>query len=118
MTPAAVPVPTAAVTASVGHEHGPGTAAAVDAPARFGTGAASAVETVRPLADADDPKLRFAAAGATRALERDPAAAARRLTDLLDTHRQRDAADTLGRIGAPAAAALSYLRQKLHAGYE
>ncbi|MEU3724556.1 hypothetical protein [Streptomyces sp. NPDC031705] len=41
-----------------------------------------------------------------------------RLTDLLGTRKQHDAADVLARIGAPAAAALPLLRQMLEAGYE
>ncbi|MFD9124879.1 HEAT repeat domain-containing protein [Kitasatospora sp. NPDC059571] len=115
--PAAVPALTAAVTASVRHEQSPGVVAALHALARFGTGAASAVETVRPLADAEDPDLRLAATAALWALERDPADAVPRLTDLLDTHKQEDAADALGRIGAPVAAALPRLRQLLHTGH-
>ncbi|MER7756857.1 HEAT repeat domain-containing protein [Kitasatospora sp. NPDC097643] len=116
--PAAVPALTAAVTASVRHEQWRGAAAALDALAHFGTGAASALETVRPLADAEDLDVRLAAAEALWALEGDPADAVPRLTDLLDTHKQQEAADALGRIGAPAAAALPHLRQMLRAGNE
>ncbi|AUY53820.1 HEAT repeat domain-containing protein [Streptomyces sp. CB01881] len=116
--PAAVPALTAAVTACVRHEQWRGAAAALHALARFGTGAACALEAVRPLADAEDLDLRLAAAEALWALERDPADAVPRLTDLLDTHKQQDAADVLGRIGAPAAAALPHLRQMLQAGHE
>ncbi|MFG2298334.1 HEAT repeat domain-containing protein [Streptomyces sp. NPDC048603] len=116
--PAAVPALTAAVTASVMQEQWRGAAAALHALARFGTRAASALETVRPLADAEDLDLRLAATEALWAFERDSADAVPRLTDLLDTHKQRDAADALGRIGAPAAAALPHLRQMLQAEYE
>ncbi|MFE1416928.1 HEAT repeat domain-containing protein [Streptomyces sp. NPDC058746] len=116
--PAAVPALTAAVTAAVQEEQWPGAAAALHALARFGTGAATALDTVRPLADAKDVDLRLAATEALWALERDPATAVPRLIALLDTHQQRDAADVLGRIGAPAAAALPHLRQILQAGYE
>ncbi|MFH9350990.1 HEAT repeat domain-containing protein [Kitasatospora sp. NPDC017646] len=116
--PAAVPALIAAVTASVRQGQWRGAAAALHALARFGTGAACALETVRPLADAEDLDLRLAAAEALWALERDPADAVPRLTDLLDTHKQQDAAAVLGRIGAPATAALPHLRQILHAGHE
>ncbi|MFC8448224.1 hypothetical protein [Kitasatospora sp. NPDC057223] len=40
-----------------------------------------------------------------------------RLTALLDTDKNHDAAEVLGRIGAPAAAALPRLRQMLAAGH-
>ncbi|MGE7386382.1 HEAT repeat domain-containing protein [Streptomyces sp. NPDC004126] len=116
--PAAVPALTAALTASVRHEQWHGAAAALDALARFGTGAASALETVRPLADAEVLDLRFAAAAALWSLERDPADSVPRLTGLLDTSRGRDAADVLGRIGPPASAALPHLRRMLRADYE
>ncbi|EFL19751.1 HEAT repeat domain-containing protein [Streptomyces sp. C] len=116
--PAAVPALTAAVTASVRHEQWHGAAEAMSALARLGTGAASALDTIRPLADAKDPQVRFAAAEALWSLERDPVDAVPRLTELLETHKHHDAADALGRIGAPAAAALPRLRQMLEAGYE
>ncbi|GAA4983095.1 hypothetical protein GCM10025734_04810 [Kitasatospora paranensis] len=116
--PAAVPALIAAVTASVRQEQWRGAAAALHALARFGTDAACALETVRPLADAEDPDLRLAATEALWALERDPAGAVPRLTDLLDTHKQHNAVDALGRIGAPATAALPRLRQMLRAGYD
>ncbi|MGW4897724.1 HEAT repeat domain-containing protein, partial [Kitasatospora sp. NPDC004240] len=115
--PAAVPAFTAALIAAVRQEHRRGAAAALDALARFGTDAACALETIRPLADAEDLDLRLAAAGALWELERDPADAVPRLTDLLDTHTRSDAADLLGRIGAPAAAALPQLRQLLRSEY-
>ncbi|MEU3571905.1 HEAT repeat domain-containing protein [Kitasatospora sp. NPDC036755] len=113
--PAAVPALTAAVTASVRQEQWRGAAAALHALTRFGTAAAPALETVRPLVEAEDMDLRLAAAEALWALERDPTDVVPRLTDLLDTDAQRDAADILGRIGAPATAALPCLRQLLHA---
>lgn len=115
--PAAVPALTAAVTASARDEQWHDAAVALRALARFGTGAVSALDTVRPLADSEDLHLRFAAAEALWSLERDPANAVPRLTKLLDTHKEQ-AADVLGRIGAPAAAALPHLRQMLQAGNE
>ncbi|MFD0279776.1 HEAT repeat domain-containing protein [Kitasatospora sp. NPDC127111] len=116
--PAAVPALTTALTTAVRQEQWRGAAAALSALARFGTDATSALETVRPLADAEDLDLRLAAAEALWALERDPADSVPRLTALLDTHKQQDAADVLGRIGAPAAAALPRLRQILRAGHD
>ncbi|MGW4898221.1 HEAT repeat domain-containing protein [Kitasatospora sp. NPDC004240] len=115
---AAVPALTAALTAAVDQEQWRAATAALSALARFGTDAASALGTVRPLADAEDLDLRLAAVEALWALEQDPADAVPRLIGLLDTDKQEDAADVLGRIGAPAAPALPQLRQMLHAGYE
>ncbi|MFB7619683.1 HEAT repeat domain-containing protein [Kitasatospora sp. NPDC056181] len=69
-------------------------------------------------ADAEDLDLRLAAVEALWALERDPTDAVPRLTTLLDTRKQRDAVEALGRIGAPAAAALPALRQMLQDDYE
>ncbi|MFE2151435.1 HEAT repeat domain-containing protein [Streptomyces lavendulae] len=114
--PAAVPALTAAVAVSVRDEQWQGAAAALRALARFGTGAASALETVRPLADSEDQDLRLAATEALWSLERDPADAVPRLITLLDTYKEQRAADVLGRIGAPAATALPHLRQMLQAG--
>ncbi|MBO1413106.1 HEAT repeat domain-containing protein [Streptomyces sp. FH025] len=115
---AAVPALTDAVTAAVRHEQPRIAAAAVKALASFGAGAADALEAVRPLADAPNVDLRTAAMAALWALERDPSDAVPRLLDLLDTHAHHDAADVLGLIGPPAAAALPRLRTMLTAGYE
>ncbi|MFF4817138.1 HEAT repeat domain-containing protein [Kitasatospora sp. NPDC001309] len=109
--PAAVPALVTALSTAVEQEQWRTAAAALRALGAFGSGAAPALGTVRPLADADDPQLRFA--GHT---ERDPADAVPRLTALLDTD-SHEAADALGRIGAPAAAALPRLRQLLDAGH-
>ncbi|MFJ9459973.1 HEAT repeat domain-containing protein [Kitasatospora sp. NPDC101447] len=115
---AAVPALTDAVTAAIRHDQPRIGASALKALAAFGTEAASALDVVRPLADAADVSLRAAAAAALWALERDPADVVPRLCDLLDTHAHHDAADVLGLIGPPAAAALPRLRTMLTAGYE
>ncbi|MFJ7949560.1 hypothetical protein ACIQ6K_39150 [Streptomyces sp. NPDC096354] len=62
--------------------------------------------------------LRAAATAALWALERDPADVVPRLHDLLDTHRDHDAADVLGPIGPPASTALPRVKTMLTAGYE
>ncbi|MFJ1936625.1 HEAT repeat domain-containing protein [Kitasatospora sp. NPDC088160] len=115
--PAAVPVLTAAVTASVEQEQWHTAAVALLALSSIGSAAATALETVRTLTDTDDPNLRFAAAKALWHIESDPAEAVPLLTALLDTGKDSDAADVLGRIGAPAADALPRLRQMLQAGH-
>ncbi|MFE5584530.1 HEAT repeat domain-containing protein [Kitasatospora sp. NPDC056531] len=115
--PAAVPALTTALTTAVEQEQWRTAAVALHALSSIGSGAASALETVRALADADDPNVRFAAAKALWHIESDPADAVPRLTALLDTDKDRDAADVLGRIGAPAAEALPRLRQMLEAGH-
>ncbi|MFJ9775428.1 HEAT repeat domain-containing protein [Kitasatospora sp. NPDC101157] len=115
---AAVPALTHAVTAAIRHDQLRLGASALKALAAFGTEAASALDVVRPLADVADVNLRAAATAALWALERDPADVVPRLCDLLDTHAHHDAADVLGLIGPPAAAALPRLRTMLTAGYE
>ncbi|MFI5775098.1 HEAT repeat domain-containing protein [Streptomyces sp. NPDC051658] len=111
--PAAVPAITGAVTAAVRHEQWRTAALALESLASFGTAAASAVETVRPLAEADDLGLRAAATAALWELERDPENAVPRLNDLLDSYRHNVATDALGRIGPPAASALPRLRKSV-----
>ncbi|MFB7382467.1 HEAT repeat domain-containing protein [Kitasatospora purpeofusca] len=116
--PRAVPALTTALATCIRHENRPGTTAALHALTRFGTDAARALDSIQPLADADDPDLRLAATQALWALAHDPADTVPRLTELLDTHHRRDAAEALGRIGPPAAATLPTLRQMLHADYD
>ncbi|MFJ4185504.1 HEAT repeat domain-containing protein [Kitasatospora sp. NPDC089509] len=115
---AAVPALTDALTTAVRHERPAIAASALKALTTFGTEAVSALEVIRPLAEAADVNLRAAALAALRALEHDPADLVPRLCDLLDTHAHHDAADILGLIGPPAAAALPRLRTMLTAGYE
>ncbi|MFF2546119.1 HEAT repeat domain-containing protein [Kitasatospora sp. NPDC058063] len=79
--------------------------------------AAALMAALNRLGDAEDPDLRFAAVKALWDIESDPADAVPRLTALLDTGKNHDAADVLGRIGGPAAAALPRLRQMLEAGH-
>ncbi|MFJ8473631.1 HEAT repeat domain-containing protein [Kitasatospora sp. NPDC094011] len=115
---AAVPALTDALTTAVRHEQPDIAASALKALTTFGTEAASSLEVIRPLAEAADANLRAAALAALRALEHDPADLVPRLCDLLDTHAHHDAADVLGLIGPPAAAALPRLRTMLTADYE
>ncbi len=70
--PAAVPAITDTVTAAVRQEEWRTASSALDALASFGAEAASALEVVRPLADAEDTDLRAAAAAALWELEGDP----------------------------------------------
>ncbi|MET9388518.1 HEAT repeat domain-containing protein [Streptomyces sp. NPDC002928] len=116
--PAAIPAITDAVTAAVRHEEWRTAASALDALASFGVAAASSLEVVRPLADAEDVDLRMAATAALWDLEGDPESVVPRLHDLLDSYRHHEAADVLGRIGPPAATVLPRLRQMLTASYE
>ncbi|MFF2119122.1 HEAT repeat domain-containing protein [Kitasatospora sp. NPDC058184] len=115
--PAAVPALTTALTTAVEQEQWQTAGAALYALGSIGTGAASALETVRPLLDAEDTDLRFAAVKALWDIECNPAAAVPRLTALLDTSKDQDAADVLGRMGGSAAAALPRLRQLSETGH-
>ncbi|MFF7211695.1 HEAT repeat domain-containing protein [Streptomyces sp. NPDC008238] len=115
---AAVPALTDAVTAAVRHEQWPVAVSAVEALASFGPEAASALDVVRPLTDAQDVALRTAATAAVWELEGDAAGVLPHLEALLDSHRCHEAADVLGRIGPPARPAVPRLREMLHSGYE
>ncbi|MFF4644034.1 HEAT repeat domain-containing protein, partial [Streptomyces sp. NPDC001389] len=116
--PAAVPALARAVAAAVRHEQWRPAASALEALASFGTAAASALDVVRPLADAQDVDLRAAATAALWALARDPADAVPRLVALLDGHRLREAAEVLALVGPPAGAAAPRLREMLTASYD
>ncbi|MFE3875870.1 hypothetical protein ACFXPX_15915 [Kitasatospora sp. NPDC059146] len=114
--PAAVLALVTALSTAVEQEQCRTAAAALRVLGAFGSGAAPALGAVRPLTDADDPQLRFAAVTALWHIEGDPADAVPQRTALVDTDSHQ-AADALGRIGASAAAALPRLRQLLDAGH-
>jgi HEAT repeat protein len=116
--PAAAPALIDTVSAAVRHEQWRTAASALAALASFGTQAAPALEVVRPLADAEDVDLRTAASAALWELGGGAAEAVPRLEGLLDSYRNHEAADVLGRIGPPAKAVLPRLRKMLDAGYE
>ncbi|MEU0309107.1 HEAT repeat domain-containing protein [Streptomyces cyaneofuscatus] len=116
--PAAAAALTGAVTAAVREEQWHTAAAALNALASFGRGAAFAVEVVHPLADAQDVTLRAAATAALWDLQGEADDVVPRLVELLDTHERDEAAEVLGRIGPAAAPALPRLRKMLTAGYE
>ncbi|MFB7851657.1 HEAT repeat domain-containing protein [Streptomyces sp. NPDC056053] len=112
--PAAVHALAEAARAAVRHKQWRTAKPVLEALASFGTGAASALDVVRPLTDADDVSLRTAAAGAVWELERRPETVVPLLERLLDHHRNFDAIDLVGRIGPPAAAVLPRLRRILN----
>ncbi|MEV5546593.1 HEAT repeat domain-containing protein [Streptomyces sp. NPDC052309] len=116
--PVAVPRITNAVTAAVRHKNWRTAASALDALASFGAAAASALEVVRPLVDAEDIGLRTAATAALWELERSPETVVPKLYDLLDSYQNHAAAGVLGRIGPPAAMVLPRLRTMLTVDYE
>lgn len=116
--PTVIPAITDTVTAAVRHEEWRIAVSALEVLASLGALAASALMVVRPLADAEDVDVRVAATAALWELEGDPENVVPRLHDLLDSYRQHEAADVLGRIGPPAATVLPRLRKMLTAGYE
>ncbi|MFI6586029.1 HEAT repeat domain-containing protein [Embleya sp. NPDC050493] len=116
--PAAVDAITDFAGAAVRHEQWSTTASALDALASFGTAAAAALRVIRPLADAADVNVRAAATAALWALERDPADVVPRLEKLLDSERNHETIEVLGRIGPPARAVLPRLRAMSDDGHE
>ena len=115
--PAAAPAITSTVTAAVRHEQWSTAASALDTLASFGSRAVSAVEVVRPLAEAQDINVRAAATAAMWDLEGDAGRVVPQLVELLDSHQHHKVADVLGRIGPAASPALPRLRKMLRADY-
>ncbi|MER6631079.1 HEAT repeat domain-containing protein [Streptomyces sp. NPDC000987] len=119
--PAAVPVVADTLGAAVRHEQHGVTRSALKALGVFGPAAAGAQETIRSLTTATDAHVRPAAVAALWAVGGDLAEVMPLLLVLLDdpiTFRINDAADLLGEIGPPAAAALPRLRNLLTHDYE
>ncbi|MEU7028843.1 HEAT repeat domain-containing protein [Streptomyces sp. NPDC046275] len=112
--PAAVPALTKTLQTAVQHKQGHTAEAVLKALSSFGPRAASALDVVRPLTDADDVSLRAAAAGALWELERRPETVVPLLEHLIEGPRNFDAIDLAGRIGPDAAAVLPRLRQILN----
>ncbi|MFE9046568.1 hypothetical protein ACFYOG_37570, partial [Streptomyces sp. NPDC007818] len=86
---------------------------AVKALASFGPRAAAALDTARPLSEADDVSLRTAALSALWEIERRPEEIVPLLDGLLELPRNFDAIDLAGRIGPAALPVLPRLRQIL-----
>ncbi|MFB7244343.1 HEAT repeat domain-containing protein [Streptomyces populi] len=112
--PAAVPSLTDAVRAAVRHKQWRTVEPLLKALGSFGTRAASALDVVRLLTDAEDVGTRTAATSTVWELERRPENVMPLLERLLDHGRNLDALDLAGRIGPPAAAVLPRLRQMLN----
>ncbi|WP_217133252.1 HEAT repeat domain-containing protein [Streptomyces sp. AC558_RSS880] len=117
----AVPAVTETLEQAVRHERWHLTCSALAALKKFGSAAAPARETVRALTSASDAHVKPAAVAALWAVGGDREEVMPLLHDLLDdsiTFRIGDAADMLGEIGPPAAAALPRLRELLAHGYD
>ncbi|MFI8515652.1 HEAT repeat domain-containing protein [Streptomyces sp. NPDC085460] len=112
--PAALPALTQTLQAALRHSKGSTAEAVLKALASFGPHAASALDMIRPLTEADDVSLRTAAAGAVWEIEGRPETVVPLLERLLKDRRNFDAVDLAGRIGPPAAAVLPRLRQILN----
>jgi hypothetical protein len=111
--PAAVPALACTVHTAVRHKQWHTAEPVLKALASFGPRAASALNVVRPLTDADNVGVRTAAASCVWELERRPETVVPLLERLLEHHRNFDAIDLAGRIGPPAAPVLPRLRQIL-----
>ncbi|MGW0970744.1 HEAT repeat domain-containing protein [Streptomyces sp. NPDC002516] len=112
--PAAIPALAETVQAAVRHKQWRTVVPVLKALASFGTRAASALDTVRPLTYADNASVRTAAAGAIWDLEHRTENVVPLLGRLLDDRRDFDAINLAGRIGPPAAAVLPRLREILN----
>ncbi|MGW3387358.1 HEAT repeat domain-containing protein [Streptomyces cinereoruber] len=112
--PAAVSALTNALQAALQREQVHAAEPVLKALASFGPRAASAVDVIRPLTDADDVSLRTAAASAAWEIERRPETVVPLLEGLLDAPRKFEALDLAGRIGPGAASTLPRLRQILN----
>ncbi|MEV4139950.1 hypothetical protein AB0J72_48295 [Dactylosporangium sp. NPDC049742] len=91
---------------------------ALEALRAFGPVAAPALPQIRSVAGVDDTWTRSAAVTTLWAVGGDLDEVMPLALALLDTYALRDAADVLGQIGSPAAAALPRLRELLADGYE
>ncbi|MFB6525047.1 HEAT repeat domain-containing protein [Streptomyces sp. NPDC056399] len=112
--PAALPALTETLQAALKHQKGSTAEPVLKALASFGPRAASALDMIRPLTEADKASLRTAAAGAVWEIERRPGSVVPLLERLLEDRRNFDAIDLARRIGPPAAAMLPRLRQILN----
>ncbi|MGW2016799.1 HEAT repeat domain-containing protein [Streptomyces sp. NPDC001927] len=112
--PTAVPALTNTVRAAVRHKQWSTAQPALKALASFGPRAASALDVLRPLTEADSVTLRTAAASAVWELERRPERVVPLLDGLLEHRRNFDATGLAGRIGPPASPVLPRLRQILN----
>ncbi|GIJ43178.1 hypothetical protein Val02_00640 [Virgisporangium aliadipatigenens] len=110
--PRALPALADHLTAAVRHEAWDAVGWTLRALARFGPVASAVLPQVRRLIPAQEIRVRSAAASALWEIGRDADEALPPLLALLD-EGMTDAAEALGRIGAPAAVALPRLREWL-----
>ena len=115
---AALPMITETLQAAVRHEQWQIACPALKALAAFGSAAAPALDAIRPLTTTSDVQVRTAAVAALWAIGGDREEVMPLLHDLLEDNIYWEAADVLGEIGPPAAAALPRLRELLAHDYQ
>lgn len=116
--PTAVPVITGTLTAAVDRKNWHAAQSALRALRALGQVAASALPQIRSVTAVDDTSSRAAAVTTLWAVGGDRDEVMPLARALLDTFAVRDAADVLGQIGPPAAAALPRLRERLSDSYD
>jgi HEAT repeat protein len=116
--PTTLPVVTETLGAAAGRDNGNVVRAALEVLRALGPAAAPALARIRSMSTAEDIRTRSAVVAALWTVGGDPDEVMPLALALLDTSALPEAADVLGRIGPPAAAALPRFLEVLPHGHE